>query len=139
MDSRAPLEPQYRRAYILGGDAIFTLQNPKTGVRFTYRVKGKEAEGDKGTLYFVQLLAGPNNREDYKFLGTIFPDGRYRHGSKSPIRPDAPSAKAFAWIWEHMENPNVEVWHEGKCSRCGRALTDPESIQRGLGPICAER
>lgn len=24
----------------------------------------------------------------------------------------------------------------GKCSRCGRKLTDPVSIQRGMGPVC---
>lgn len=27
----------------------------------------------------------------------------------------------------------------GKCSVCARTLTDPESIDRGIGPICAER
>jgi hypothetical protein len=25
----------------------------------------------------------------------------------------------------------------GNCSICGRDLTDPESIERGIGPICA--
>ena len=25
------------------------------------------------------------------------------------------------------------------CSSCGRELTDPESIERGVGPDCAER
>ena len=24
----------------------------------------------------------------------------------------------------------------GKCARCGRALSDPVSIRRGLGPVC---
>lgn len=27
----------------------------------------------------------------------------------------------------------------GKCSVCGRALTDADSINRGIGPVCAER
>lgn len=27
----------------------------------------------------------------------------------------------------------------GECSCCGRELTDPQSIQRGIGPICAEK
>lgn len=27
----------------------------------------------------------------------------------------------------------------GSCSCCGRTLTDPDSIARGIGPICAER
>lgn len=26
----------------------------------------------------------------------------------------------------------------GSCSCCGRELTDPESVQRGIGPVCAE-
>jgi hypothetical protein len=30
-----------------------------------------------------------------------------------------------------------KIFHTGKCSACGRTLTDPESISRGLGPICA--
>ena len=27
----------------------------------------------------------------------------------------------------------------GACSVCGRTLTDPESVQRGIGPICAQK
>lgn len=27
----------------------------------------------------------------------------------------------------------------GSCACCGRLLTDPESVERGIGPICAER
>jgi hypothetical protein len=29
------------------------------------------------------------------------------------------------------------VWHEGRCGRCGRKLTVPESIESGFGPECA--
>ena len=25
---------------------------------------------------------------------------------------------------------------KGKCVRCGRALSDPVSVERGLGPVC---
>lgn len=27
----------------------------------------------------------------------------------------------------------------GQCACCGRELTDPESVERGIGPICAEK
>ena len=27
----------------------------------------------------------------------------------------------------------------GKCSVCARTLTDEDSINRGIGPVCAER
>ncbi len=28
---------------------------------------------------------------------------------------------------------------EGRCERCGRRLTDPVSVERGVGPDCARR
>jgi hypothetical protein len=47
---------------------------------------------------------------------------------------------AFAWFWDRLRNGNlpeqVEVHHEGRCGRCGRALTVPESIESGFGPEC---
>jgi hypothetical protein len=27
----------------------------------------------------------------------------------------------------------------GRCAVCMRELSDPESIERGIGPVCAER
>jgi hypothetical protein len=33
---------------------------------------------------------------------------------------------------------NFEVWHEGKCGKCGRALTVPSSILTGIGPECSK-
>lgn len=136
------LAPEFRRDYILGGNAVVTLVSKRTGDRFTYRVRrapGREGQPAGQPLpFFVSVLTGPDNQRDYKYLGTIFPDG-YRHGKKSQFTPEAPSAKAWSWTWAHLDTDQVEVWHEGQCSRCGRALTDPESIQRGLGPICAEK
>lgn len=32
----------------------------------------------------------------------------------------------------------VEIWHEGACGCCGRALSVPASVAMGLGPACAE-
>ena len=31
----------------------------------------------------------------------------------------------------------VRALHSGCCGRCGRKLTVPESIDTGLGPVCA--
>lgn len=30
----------------------------------------------------------------------------------------------------------MNFYHMGICGRCGRALTTPESITRGIGPVC---
>lgn len=29
--------------------------------------------------------------------------------------------------------------HHATCTRCGRTLTDPASVARGVGPVCARR
>ena len=34
--------------------------------------------------------------------------------------------------------PALEVWHEGRCGRCGRKLTTPQSVETGFGPVCAQ-
>ncbi len=129
-------------AYLKGGKAIFTLVSQKTGKRFTFLVRAPKADG-RDPIWFVSVLTGSNNESDYTYLGTINAKGVYRHGAKSPISSDAPSAKAFAWAWNYLVKdevpPTSEFWHSGKCSRCSRALTDPASLEIGLGPICADR
>ena len=142
----APISPPHRKAYILAGDAKMTIVSKKTGERFTYRVKGKEEiQGTLGnpvpkSLHFVSVLTGPDNEEDYRFLGTIFDGKVYVHGRRSSISSAAPSAMAFQWAWANLEGEKAErfeLWHSGRCARCHRELTDPESISRGLGPVCA--
>ena len=135
----APIQSlEHRRSYILGGNAKVTIVSLRSGARFTYLIKRKDLE-DGRFLHFVSVLNGPDNSSDFEFIGTIFGGDRYRHGTRSRIAPDAPSAKAFEWSWRNLGSPEIEVWHSGECSRCGRELTDPESIARGLGPTCAEK
>lgn len=125
------------RAFALGGNATFTLLSKATGQRFTFKVRQPKEDSP----YFVSLLSGSDNENDYTFLGSIFSDGTYRHGRKSPVSESAPSARAFAWFWRNLDDPDamakVEVWHEGRCCRCGRKLTVPSSIEAGIGPECA--
>lgn len=139
MSTNAPIQsPEHRRAYMLGGNAKVTIVSRKSGARFTYQIQRKDLE-DKRFLHFVSVLNGPDNASDYEFIGTVFGGDQYRHGTRSRIAADAPSARAFAWAWDHLDSPSLEIWHSGECSRCGRELTDPASIERGLGPVCAEK
>ena len=130
------------KRFLLAGNARVTFVSEKTGARFTYRVRAKKVDGGK-VLHFVGVLTGSNNEDDYTFLGTVFEGTKFVHGRKSEIAPTAPSAKAFGWAWSHLATgalpPSCEVHHEGRCGRCGRALTVPESIESGLGPVCATK
>lgn len=130
------------KTFALGGNATFTLVSKKTGNRFTFRVrKGKQPSAP----HFVSLMNGPDNERNFEFLGTIFGDGRnFVHGKKSRISREAPSARAFAWLWDNVTANDVcpasaEFHHEGKCCCCGRKLTVPESIVSGIGPECAKK
>lgn len=53
------------------------------------------------------------------------------------------SKEVEAEILRVIANPKEEAtaygFRTGECSICGIKLTNPESIERGIGPICAER
>ncbi len=135
------------RRFMLAGSAKFTIVSKPTGTRFTYHVR-KSAKASRDYFY-VSVLVGPDNGADYAYLGFLAPrPGRvheFSHGgTKALVGKDAPSAKAFAWFWERMRLAHrvpstMEFHHEGRCGRCGRSLTVPESIETGLGPECATK
>jgi hypothetical protein len=130
--------------YIFGGKALFTLVSQKSGQRFTYRVNVGRAGSKWEGCYFIDVLTGSDNTSDYAALGMIKSKGGFIKTSRSRIDTDAPSHRAFRWLVEQALMSDAgfeqcEVWHHGHCSACGRRLTDPDSIARGLGPVCAEK
>lgn len=140
-DKRRKLTGKAIKTFVMAGHARFTLVSLRTGTRFTYEVVAADDEAD--SRMFVRVLTGADNEGDYTYLGTIFDRSRYAHGRRSRIGQDAPSAVAFAWAWPRLcvgvDLMNCEIWHEGRCGRCGRVLTVPESIDSGIGPVCAEK
>lgn len=144
MTTAAKLTGLAIKSFILAGNATFTVKNTATGNRFTFRViYGGKAETEPKPS-FVKVLTGPENTRDYTFIGTIFNRAEYRHGRRSQINRAAPSARAAEWFLTRVllgvVLPDcIEVWHQGKCGRCGRALTVPTSLLEGLGPECSAR
>lgn len=136
----AQIAPAAVHRFAMAGNARLTLQSDATGARFTYRIRKprRAAEGD--ARRFVEVLTGPDNDADYTYAGMINGD-RFRTTAKSRIGSGAPSFRAMAWAWPHLAAgripPALKVYHEGRCGRCARPLTDPASIERGLGPECA--
>lgn len=143
------------RAFLLAGSAIFTIVSKRTGARKTFKVSQARGEDKKG-LFFVSLLVGQNNVEDYKYLGALFvkTSGPAAEFATHPILGwklnkqgwGSEAASAVEYVIRHLNGQTdhdlfeqAEIWHEGRCGKCGRTLTTPESISTGLGPVCAGR
>jgi Family of unknown function (DUF6011) len=143
----APLQTVDVLDFITGGKAIFTLQSKVSGSRFTFKATQVPDGGDK---YFVSVLNGPDNYANYQYIGMIGKGDvagvrEFYSTKNSRVSTSAPSFKAFAWFFRTFQREPLlavaqcEIFHEGKCCRCGRKLTTPESITRGIGPECAKR
>lgn len=130
--------------FILAGNCVFTVQNTDTKNRFTFRVREPENQRDPSRpIHFVDVLAGPDNNRDYQTLGYLFGGSEYVHSNKSRFGRDCPSETVFVWLVARLLKralPSVvKLYHHGRCGRCGRTLTVPESIEIGLGPECATK
>lgn len=129
-------------AFMLAGNAHVTFQSERTGAHYTYHVAlaPRRTDGSPVT-HFVAVLTGADS---YEYVGFIRNRAVYVHGGhRSRIARTAKSHMAFGWTWAHLTAgrmpETLTVWHEGRCGKCGRRLTDPESIASGLGPICGGR
>ncbi len=119
--------------FILAGNATVTLVGSQK--RYTFKVS---TPSSKDAVRFVNLLTGPDNESDYQYLGLI-----RNHVLVAGLKGSSkhPAFGAFQWTLGQLVAGKIpaplEIWHEGRCGRCGRKLTVPSSIATGFGPECA--
>lgn len=126
--------------FLTAGHAIFTVSSP-SGEHYTYRVNAPKDFNDAYPTYFVALLTGSDNTRDYTYLGLLSGKGEVRTTTKSKFAKDSKPVKVVQWavglVWDGKDLPDgYKLQHIGRCGACGRPLTDPVSIETGLGPIC---
>jgi hypothetical protein len=141
-----PLTSEHALTFILGGKSTFTIKSTRTGKHFTYKVNAPRAnDKDTSTIFWVRMLNGSDNEGNYGYIGFIKNNGQgwdfYHGGGKAFAGKDAPGVVAISYTFNNFvslckQHPEIEIWHEGKCCRCGRTLTVPESIESGIGPEC---
>lgn len=133
--------------FLLAGDAIFTIQEPD-GTHHTFRLEKVEANDRWPESYFCKVLTGPDNTSDYTYFGKLDRfTGQVVTTAKSAkwkgTRKEAVLNRVLARIWcddhDAYTRHGWSVHHEGRCGRCGRLLTVPESVESGIGPECAKR
>lgn len=140
------------KQFVLAGKATFTVELPeefrtKNSLKphYTFRVEHKAANGQYKEAWFVKYLTGSDNTRDYSYVGVLNAEtGQVRTTSKSKLQDNSLVFKllnrTLALIWledvSPMESQGFGLHHEGRCGKCGRLLTTPESVQRGIGPEC---
>jgi predicted RNA-binding Zn-ribbon protein involved in translation (DUF1610 family) len=127
------------------GKAIMTIESKKTQKHFTFKFR-TPSDVDENTPVnkipvWIYVLTGSDNMSSYSFIGTLF-GTKYYHSKKSKISEDATSVVAFKYWLKGLVTNNatrlnqIELYHSGRCMRCGRKLTTPDSINTGVGPVC---
>lgn len=121
------------RTYAFGGKSIITIVSNKTQRHYTYKFTA--VKGEAGA-FIVEVMIG----HKYYAFGKILRFGKgFKYIPKYVSKQDI-NYKAFMWTWRHIVNnvfpKKVYVWREDKCCVCGKRLTFPESIVKGIGPEC---
>jgi len=139
--------------FLTAGCAIFTVEPSNhfnevmrqlgrdSSDHYTYRIESN----DSRSLYFLQMLTGPDNTNDYTYVGLLNLNQGSIHMTKASQLPINSTPvqiaqrvlqRIFAGQSEEIEKTGWKVHHAGRCGRCGRTLTTPDSCETGIGPEC---
>lgn len=133
--------------WVTAGKAIFTVYNGK-GDHYTYQVKRKDSDDPvRPPVWFVSLLTGPDNYDDYTYLGCLNAGtGAIRLTRASRLPANSTPVAVVNWalriVWAGGNFPSgYGIKGEGRCGRCGHKLTHPDGVaddgyRRGFGPHC---
>jgi len=124
------------KMFLTAGNATITIENAKNGNRYTYKVQMSE---DKKT-WFVKVLFGSDNDNDYKYIGYFRSDLVMKTSGRSHVTIEDKRYLAIDFLLKCIKANHIpdalNLYHSCKCGRCGRTLTTPESIMNGIGPEC---
>lgn len=90
----------------------------------------------------VKFLSGSDNDSDYTTVGQVVEGGVYiwsRHKNMEGLTMRAINFLMRASKEEWADAGETYALESSNCYRCGRTLTVPTSIHRGLGPDCAAK
>jgi hypothetical protein len=109
--------------------AVRHLKRPKLRVANIQFSLAPDTGRNAGCIYVVRA-------EDDTYLGKITQDDKFITSRDCT----AADSETVARVAADPAAAATAHGHEfGQCSCCGRELTNPESVARGIGPICAER
>jgi len=123
-------------------NAKIVVKSKKSGKDVTYKISGFPDEKKKFYTDYKILIGFENDYNSFTnccyvtSIGSVEEYSRYRFTHK-------PIIKGAHWLLEHFINRDfdhildkAELYHTGRCLKCGRELTDAHSIELGIGPVC---
>lgn len=129
-------------------DGRFTVVfSESKGDHITLRIKTKDERSFTSSslpdgTQIAEYLFGPDNGVNYKGFAFIFPDGSYRvwKSHKDSTRLiQALDILLLGGREKALQAGERYALESGSCFVCGRPLTVPASIGRGMGPRCFEK
>lgn len=134
------------RMLTLGGHAELTVRSKETGhhVTMTFSCKKRGPNGRLLSRATRDGRVGINDADivfidrDRELQASFVPaTGQLRTTAASTPVTRWTAAHVLAWInGDPKLGEQAEVFAATRCARCSRKLTDPESVERGLGPEC---
>lgn len=132
-------------------NGTWTVRNRRTGEHRTFRIKTQRDDAKFAPgMRVLSLLTGPNNEQDFTGIAFIDDTGvkvwSKRRGTQFEqlaqmfwlVALDLPAP--HPWSEGRMQDENhYEFMGEARCVRCNRKLTEPVSIETGIGPECGGR
>lgn len=127
--------------YVFGGKAEFCiLQEPAS--KFWFSIRKSKYKG----VYFIS--GSSESARKLKYLGTMtcYDNNGQMYPLRYKLAKDADDKSDYLMnglmrVLERgdNQNPKVHIIHNGRCSVCGRLLTDDESVKMGVGPTCIKK
>jgi len=114
--------------------APFTIRSKKSGKDYTFKISQVPFKDNNYIHIKVET-----EYLNFKYMGW------YRDGKiiNKKLEVDTPASQAVSWFFRQMFsnnfdnlNQSVDIFHLGKCLKCGKTLTDSNSIEVGFGPVC---
>jgi hypothetical protein len=121
-------------------DGFYTVIDAEGYVTLRVRTQPDDVDFKPGVT-LVGYLSGPDNYSDYTDFGEV-DNGRFKRWYR--FRDNARLLSAATVLGAGGDETvlaaaEAYAVESGRCSACGRVLTVPASLHRGLGPVCARK
>jgi hypothetical protein len=123
-------------------NGTFTLVNKATDTHITLRIHTVKS-GDLKGKRIISKMNGRDNTRDYQGIAFLNKQDTYSLWARHRTDKNASTISILlAMIIKGKESrfsDRVEIKESRKCLRCNRKLTNPQSVEDGIGPECIQK